>query len=112
MGYRSDIIIAIKNDVRARHLIAPEIPACLTNDESIVQSVDERTGTLYFRIEGWKWYDSYEEIRAIEAWFESMADDEFGAMRMGEDDDDNQTWGQPYDYDICLNRYLSCPTDA
>lgn len=111
MGYRSDIIIAIAKEVRTRHLITNEIPACLMNDNSVVKEARESDGTLYFRIESWKWYDSYPEIREIESWFESMADDEFGAMRMGEDDDDNQTWGQPYDFDICLNRYLSCPID-
>lgn len=112
MGYRSDIIIAIKPEVRARHLISSEIPACLMNDNSVVKESHPQTGFFYFRIEGWKWYETYPEIQEIEAWFESMDDSEFGAMRMGEDNDDNQTWGSPYDFDICLNRYLSCPIDS
>jgi hypothetical protein len=112
MGYRSDIIIAIAKEVRARHLISNEIPACLMNDTSVIKEARESDGAFYFRIEGWKWYDSYQEIRDIEAWFTSMQDEEFGAMRMGEDDNDTETWGQPYDFDICLNRYLSCPIDS
>lgn len=112
MGYRSDIIIAIAKEVRARHLISNEIPACLMNDTSVIKEARESDGAFYFRIEGWKWYDSYQEIRDIEAWFNSMQDEEFGAMRMGEDDNDTETWGQPYDFDICLNRYLSCPIDS
>lgn len=112
MGYRSDVIIAITKEVRTRHLISNEIPACLMNDNSVIKEARDSDGAFYFRIQGWKWYDSYPEIQEIHAWFESMADEEFGAMRMGEDDDDNQTWGNPYDFDICLNRYLSCPIDA
>ena len=112
MGYRSNIIIAINKEVRARHLITNEIPACLTNDDSVIKEADERTGNLYFKIEDWKWYSTYPEIQAIEKWFESMQEHEFGAMRMGEDDDDTQRWGEPYDFDICLNRYLSCPIDG
>ena len=82
MGYRSDVIIAISKEVRARHLLTSEIPKCLLDDASVVKATRDSDGTLYFRIESWKWYDSYEEIREIQEWFDSMDDAEFGAMRM------------------------------
>ena len=111
MGYRSDLVIAINKECRMRHLIQPHIPKVLLEDEHIKRDECKRTGALYFRINDWKFYDSYPEVQAIKQWFDTLANEEFGAMRMGEDDDDLERWGEPYDYDINLNRWLSCPVD-
>lgn len=104
MGYRSDAVIGIRKEVLVRHLIRPEIPECLKHVESW-----ENNGRHYYKIDSWKWYSSYSDIQEIEKWFASMDDEDFGAMRIGEDDKDIETWGDPYEFEIHLNRYIDCP---
>jgi hypothetical protein len=104
MGYRSDVVIAIRKSILAKDLIAPSIPSVIK--ELSTASTDAAT---YYFIEGWKWYPSYPEVQEIEAWFDSMNDEEFGAMRIGEDDNDTQTWGSPYEFEVYLSRQISAP---
>jgi len=103
MGYRSDILIAVNKKVLARNLIKKEIP------DSIGEPTSTTEDAVYYCIYNWKWYDSYPEIRELEAWFDSMEDEEFGVIRIGEDGTDTQEWGQPYDFEIYVNRSLSYP---
>jgi hypothetical protein len=104
MGYQSDIVIAIRKSIVAEDLISPCIPAVIKELNSA--STDE---AVYYFIEGWKWYTSYPEVQEIEAWFESMDYEDFGAMRIGEDDNDTETWGSPYEFEIYLSRSISAP---
>lgn len=106
MGYTSTIVIGVKKEVLARDLIKPEIPNCL---KEIGHKINEQIGAAYWELDSWKWYSTYDEIQKIEAWFASMDEEEFGAIRIGEDADDYQKWGSPYDFDIYLNRYISFP---
>ena len=102
MGYRSDIVIAVNKEVLARNLIQKEIPECLGEPEHVTDKA------AYWFIEGWKWYSSYHDVQEINAWFDELAHEEFGAMRIGEDDD-TETWGEPYEFDIYLNRSIVYP---
>jgi hypothetical protein len=104
MGYRSDIVIAINKSILAQDLIAPCIPSVIKELNSA--STDDAT---YYFIEGWKWYDSFPEVQEIEAWFDSMNSEDFGAMRIGEDDTDTETWGCPYEFEIYLSRSINTP---
>lgn len=104
MGYRSDLVIGIRKSVLAQDLINPTIPSIVK--ELSTASTDE---AVYYFIEQWKWYESYPDIREIEAWFDSMDYEDFGAMRIGEDDNDIQTWGSPYEFEIYLSRTISAP---
>jgi hypothetical protein len=104
MGYRSDLVIAVRKEIIAADLINPTIPAVVK--ELSWSSTD---AARYYFIEGWKWYDSYPEVRDIEAWFDAMALEDFGAMRIGEDDNDTETWGSPYDFEIYLSRSIAAP---
>lgn len=106
MGYTSTIVIAVKKEVLARDLIKPEIPSCL---KEIGHKINEQIGAAYWELDSWKWYSTYAEIQEIEKWFDSMEYEDFGAIRLGEDDNDSQTWGSPYDFDICINRWISHP---
>ena len=106
MGYTSTIVIAVKKEVLARDLIKPEIPNCL---KEIGHKINKDLDAAYWELDSWKWYSTYAEIQEIEAWFHAMDWEEFGAIRLGEDDNDSQTWGSPYDFDICINRWISFP---
>jgi len=104
MGYRSDVVIAIRKELLAQDLINPNIPAVI---KTLSNASTEHA--IYYFIKGWKWYESYPEIQEIEAWFESMNFEDFGAMRIGENDDDTETWGSPYDFEIYLSRQIAAP---
>ena len=103
MGYYSDIVIAIKKEVLVSNLIKKEIPECLGAPTSTTDTA------AYYYISGWKWYASYPEIQELETWFDSLEHEEFGVIRMGEDANDVQEWGSPYDFDIHVNRSLTYP---
>ena len=120
MGYCSEIVIAVRKEILAEDLISPVIPSELRNTPY------EVTGdVLYWHMPSWKWYSSYPEIQEIEAFFtmlferESIKDSAdkggtdtcpwFGALRMGEDDNDVQTWGDPYEFDIRVQRFVEYP---
>ena len=104
MGYRSDLVIAITKEMLAQDLIEPFIPNVIKE-----LSTSSTQNAIYYFIEGWKWYESYPEVQEIESWFDTMLDKDFGAMRIGENDDDIQTWGNPYDFEIYLSRSISAP---
>ncbi len=107
MGYRSDMVIGITKELWAEHQILPHIPDALLGS-NVVRIFKE--SAVYFVIEGWRWYESFPEVREIEKWFNNLEDDSFGAMRIGENDDDIETWGYTGDFDIWLNRSISHPT--
>jgi hypothetical protein len=119
MGYRSDIVIGIHKTILARHLIAPEIPKWVLEEKHTIHD-----DAVYYKLSGWKWYASYPEVAAIEAWFaELTAEMEdlpeeaevkflFGALRIAEDDTDVQQWGDPYEFDISLNRSIDYPMEV
>ena len=116
MGYCSDITIAIHKNIVAMDLISPIIPKALKDEKH----TDYENGR-YWLIEQWKWYDNYPEIQEIEAFFKKLDSMEaietdsafnievYGALRVGEHEDDIQTWGAPHDYEIYLNRSIDSP---
>lgn len=115
MGYRSNIVIAIRKEILAEDLISQVIPPVLKEEPHTV-----RENTVWWHLQDWKWYSSYSEIQLIERFFQGLSDREpleidgekyawFAAMRMGENDDDLQTWGEPYEFEIQLVRHLEFP---
>lgn len=119
MGYRSDLIIGIHKIIIARDLISREIPDSLRKVKYVMHN-----DVAYYRINSWKWYPSYPEVATMEAYFDKLTDEQdtlpedseihvlFGAMRIGEDDNDFQEWGDPYSLDIALNRTIDYPAEA
>ena len=120
MGYCSEIVIAVRKEILAEDLIHPVIPKEL---RELSYQVDG--DVLYWHIPSWKWYTSYPEIQEIEAFFKMLSKREpikegadkdgtdtspwFGALRLGEDDNDTQTWGEPGEFDIYHRRYVDFP---
>lgn len=118
MGYRSDIAIAIHKNIVARDLIDPIIPDAL-KDEPYSDEEDTR----YWYLSGWKWYQEYSDVTSIERFFDLLNEFElqslnqeethfiapYGAIRIGEDDDDVETWGDPSYYGIYLSRSIQSP---
>ena len=117
MGYRSDIVIGVGKEVLVRHLLSPCIPSALMNEP--YTTIDD---VVYWRLEGWKWYEGYDEVieildffRLLDNWLDEGVEKYlnethvslYGALRIGEDDDDMETWGCPGDFDIYLERSIS-----
>lgn len=116
MGYRFDIAIAVHKSIIARDLIDPIIPEVLK--EEPFQDIGE---ARHWLLCGWKFYDSYQEVQDIQNFFDALDEESiqepnstyqyavYGALRIGEDDDDVQSWGDPQEYQIYLNRSISSP---
>ena len=115
MGYRPDVVIALHIEIIAEDLIKPIIPKALKKLGYTLYG-----NAAYYFIDSWKWYSDFPDIAEIEAFFRIL--DErmptlvgketlpwFGALRMGENDDDIETWGSPHDFDIYINRSITCP---
>lgn len=117
MGYYSDVVIAVDKSVLAEDLINPIIPHSL-KDPSLFffeRTFDTETARYWIIIQR-KWYEGYERIDNIEAFFNAletrelhMIDPLYGAIRIGEDHNDTQTWGDPYHFDIGVERKVYYP---
>lgn len=117
MGYRSDIAIAVHKKIIALDLINPIIPDVLKKEPH-----EDKGNTRYWYLSGWKFYDSYPEVQAIEEFFDALDDMDqieepnstyvmapYGALRIGENDDDVESWGDPNEYQIFLSRSIDSP---
>lgn len=108
MEYLSQIVIAVSKEVMVKDLVDPQIPAFLKDMDSYT---NDRMNCVFWEFQDWKWHSSISEIQQLEAWFQRMEDagDSFGVLRVGEEGGDTQTWGEPYDFDIFVNRYIEYP---
>lgn len=132
MGYRSDVVLAVRKDVYLKCQLLQNIPKCLHENSHDV-SLQAHGNAMYWEIQGWKWYDSYPEIQEINAWIEWLEDEEenppeqvelrrdkdnkpiytdmasFGGIRIGEDSTDVEEWGCPSEFDLYVCTSISRP---
>jgi len=108
MGYRSDVLLALK-DERFSELIKT------MEDRVAANFID---GSKIHECNGWKlvefhdvkWYDDYPEVKAVNEFIEELEDlnqDDYSYHVLGEDDNDytsKGTWETPFN--IRLNRSL------
>ena len=117
MGYRSDVILAVGPEVMPQFMVtmakSPKArELCWSDHDEMIKDYTEK-GAFLFRWTGIKWYDSYEEIQAIQDfvdWCENetievegkevSADEYYRFVRSGEDTDDNETQGWGFDIHI------------
>lgn len=106
MGYRSDVVIAMKDEKFAE----------------LVKSMDDKVATNFFEMTGepkkrndWtlvhitdvKWYEDYPEVKAVNDFLSYLEEDDFAYHIMGEDNEDythKGTWETPFE--IRLQRSL------
>ena len=69
MGYRSEVVLVVGKEVMPQFMVTmakcQEARSMCWGDAERVMDYDEE-GAILFRWDRIKWYDSYEEIRAIE----------------------------------------------
>lgn len=127
MGYRSDIAYKIKFGKKedfwgfvAEAKLDPETSSCFDEHEDWNDAfeVDEIGYEIRFLAEGWKWYDEYPEVKALEALWEKARkrcdEDDVevdGALcRVGEEMEDmvEEYFGtDPYDM-VRISRQVIC----
>ena len=118
MGYRSEVILAVGPEVMPQFMVtmakSPEArEMCWADHNEMIKDYDGTKGAFLFRWAHIKWYDSFEEVRAIEDfidWCESEtievdgkemdADNFFRFVRIGEESDDSDVkgWGFQHIY--------------
>ena len=109
MGYRSDVVIVTKIENK-------ELVKLLQEDEEAAEeqyffSMKDYNGKhmecFFTRYEYVKWYETYPQVDKIEAAMRKIEDVEsFGFMRVGEDYNDVEIIGLPYDFNIQLSRTI------
>ena len=112
MGYRSHVVLAIAEPLVPQFMVtmakSPEARVlCFGDADNMQRDFQGEKGSFFFEWEGIKWYDSFEEIQAIEdfmSWAcdkhtidgeEIDGDEHYRFVRIGEDADDIETrgWG-------------------
>ena len=107
MGYRSDVCIGIKKEVKAWALINNNWPSLL--DEA--DSIDEENDATFYNYQGWKWYQTHDEVQEVEQ-FLAAIDEQFkyepayGFVRLGEEYEDIEVIGQPWELGIEIHRTI------
>ena len=97
MGYRSDVYLRISEPLVEVVDAARKLDKTLDKMLSLAQD-----GKRDFYWESTKWYDSYPEIRAVESLMDMLQDDDYGFIRLGEEEGDIERKGDPSGYDIYI----------
>ena len=118
MGYRSEVILAVGPEVMPQFMVtmakSPEArKLCWSDHDDMIKDYCNIKGAFLFRWTHIKWYDSFEEVSAIQEfieWCQSEqievegkqvnADEYYRFVRIGEDTDDNETEGWGFDIHI------------
>ncbi len=115
MGYRSEVILAVGPEVMPQFMVtmakSPEArQMCFGDHTEMIKDYEGIKGSFLFRWDHVKWYDSFEEVQAIQEfleWCESEdievegeiqhAADYYRFVRIGEEYDDIDTAGWGFD---------------
>ena len=131
MGYRSEVVLYVGPEVMPQFMVTmakcqAARALCFADADEKIKDYADVKGSMLFKWEWLKWYDSFPDIQAIEDfldWCESedvptdekdekgnlktcAASEFFKFVRMGEDSDDNVERGDAFWGDICINRSI------
>lgn len=113
MGYRSEVVLAIKKEVLTKALIASQTIPTSFSDKTLWDAIEERGDSIYYVVNQVKWYQGYAEIDAVTAfirWIEdTLSDEDFGFIRLGEETDDNELLGNPWEFGFGVSREIYLP---
>ena len=103
MGYRSEVYLRIAEPlvevVDAARKLDDNLDKMLSDGEA--ERTDKVKTDFYW--EHTKWYDSYPEVQAVESLLDMLQDDDYGFIRLGEEQGDIEQKGYPSDYDMYTN---------
>ena len=111
MGYISQVIIGIeKTQYVESALITQTLPKLLRDFQPRAWG-----DVMYWEIPEIKWYDDYPDIAECVKFFEMLDslpcknEQPFGAIRIGENNDDTEEWGSPHQFEIYVSRDICYP---
>ena len=124
MGYRSEVVLVVGKEVMPQFMVtmakSPEARALCFAEATRHEDYEEK-GNMLFAWDGIKWYDSFEEIRAIEDFLdwcdveevphpvdddETIAGDEcYRFVRIGEEVEDIEERGSGF-WDVGVRRSI------
>jgi len=112
MGYTSDVVIGVTKELRDKSIAQGNLPVFF----ELAGSRSETKESVYWSFSGIKWYESIDEILEIIRWLEWCEDENehhdepaLGAIRLGENCGDVETWGSPWDFGIEVQQTLVSP---
>lgn len=101
MGYRSEVVIAIKKEVYTRDILLTE------KFPSFLRDVDENAFTLtkfkdyyIYQMDQIKWYEGYDFVDETMEYLDALEDEEYGFIRIGEETTDIEQEGSPWEFGI------------
>ena len=118
MGYRSEVILAVGPEVMPQFMVtmakSPEArKLCWSEHDEMIKDYCNIKGAFLFRWNHIKWYDSFEEVEAIQDFIQWCADEQievdgkqveadeyYRFVRIGEEMDDNEVHGWGFDIHI------------
>ena len=105
MGYRSDVILAMKHEKFKELLKTMDDRLAIRFLEN--QEVKERDNWVLIDFVDVKWYEGFAEVKAVDTFVDTLDEQDFSYHILGEEDDDytkRGTWDTPFE--IRLNRSL------
>jgi len=98
MGYRSDVYLRIAEP------IVEVIDAARKLDDNLDKMLSEaQDGKTDFYWEWIKWYDTDTGVQAVDSLLDMLQDDDYGFIRLGEEDGDIDRKGCPVEYNMYTN---------
>jgi hypothetical protein len=108
MGYRSDVVIAIRKETFLKHsLLTNHVPLMLIEEQR-----HEFEDAYYWALHSVKWYPSYEDVGSVNDFLHSLIDHDSQSAAMsilGEDTGDIEELGNTYDFGIHIESYIHTP---
>ena len=106
MGYRSEVVVKFSDNavkvVKKFYELDKQIKELIDNSEN-------STGWEQIQALNWnwiKWYDDDEAIMAFIDMLDQIGDENFGMIRLGEEDDDMEYYGIPHKFDMYVERNI------
>jgi hypothetical protein len=99
MGYRSVVTLGVMKEEYHEH-INGKVKEALKDCDSLTESED----AYYFRWDSVKWYEDYEDVKAIANFMDKLDEEKYGFLRLGEEDEDVERMGSPSELCIYLMR--------
>ena len=101
MGYRSDVAIAVKEEY------AKEFTKLVEKLEEPDRKQLTKDGVIKAVFyESCTWSEMDEDIEAISSFVKNLDPEEYGMIVIGENIDDIEYFGNPYNFDIALKRSI------
>jgi hypothetical protein len=103
MGYRSDVCIKVSNNYKLG--LAVVLNQKFEATTSLADNVDYYDGNTFY-ITSVKWYEGYRDIDCVMEFLKTLPDEEYGFIRIGEDIEDIEELGEPWDFDMFVSREI------